>query len=229
MAEIDVQQLKDGTLVVLHDTNFQRTTGVDLPVWESSYEEIKRMDAGSSFAGSFAGEPVPTLDQMLVAAKGHIQLMIELKSTGHETDLVKQTIALIKAHDMERQCVIASMEMGLLEQVKTQAPEMGTVYITALLLTGRYDLKGIDAYSVETSSLSAELVYQAHLQGKKVYAWTANTEQSIRAVLYSDADGVVTDNVPFTFYCIQKRGENKLVDGLARFFFPTAGETTGNA
>lgn len=31
-AEIDVQQLGDGTLVVLHDPNFKRTTGVDLNV-----------------------------------------------------------------------------------------------------------------------------------------------------------------------------------------------------
>lgn len=34
MVEIDVQQLKDGILMVLHDMNFKRTTGVDLNVWD---------------------------------------------------------------------------------------------------------------------------------------------------------------------------------------------------
>ena len=42
MAEIDVQQLKDGTLVVLHDTNFKRTTGVDLNTWDTEYGQVKR-------------------------------------------------------------------------------------------------------------------------------------------------------------------------------------------
>ena len=127
---IDVQQLGDGTLIVMHDTGFQRTAGVDLPVWDASYGDVERMDAGSSFADAFAGEPVPTLDRMLRAAKGRIRLMIELKSTGHETDLVEQTLDLIKRNGMERQCVVASMEMDLLERVKALDPEMETVYIS---------------------------------------------------------------------------------------------------
>ena len=220
MAEIDVQQLGDGTLIVMHDTGFQRTAGVDMPVWEASYEDVERMDAGSFFASSFAGEPVPTLDQMLRAARGRIHLMIELKSTGHETDLVEQTLDLIKRNGMERQCVVASMEMDLLERVKALDPEMETVYISMLLLTDQYDLKDIDAYSVETGSLSVGMVYQAHFQGKKVYAWTANTESSIDSILYNHADGIVTDNVPLAWSRIRESGINRLLDELTDFFFP---------
>lgn len=71
------------------------------------------------------------------------------------------------------------MEMGILEKAKSLNPRIGTVYISALLLTDQYNLKDIDAYSLEVSSLNAELVYQAHLQGKKVYAWTADTENPL--------------------------------------------------
>ena len=146
--------------------------------------------------------------------------MIELKSTGHETDLVEQTLDLIKRNGMERQCVVASMEMDLLERVKALDPEMETVYISMLLLTDQYDLKDIDAYSVETGSLSVGMVYQAHFQGKKVYAWTANTESSIDSILYNDADGVVTDNVPLAWSRIQESGKNRPLDELTDFFFP---------
>lgn len=35
IAEIDVQQLSDGTLIVMHDSNFKRTTGEDICVWDA--------------------------------------------------------------------------------------------------------------------------------------------------------------------------------------------------
>ena len=99
IAEIDVQQLKDGTLIVMHDAGFKRTTGMDLPVWEADYEQVKNLDAGSYFSYEFAGEPVPTLEDMLAAAKGRIQLMIELKPTGYEQNMVEGVLALIEKNE----------------------------------------------------------------------------------------------------------------------------------
>ncbi len=40
-AEIDVQLLKDNTLIILHDSNFKRTTGVDKNVWDTNYSEVR--------------------------------------------------------------------------------------------------------------------------------------------------------------------------------------------
>ena len=67
-----------------------------------------------------------------------------------------------------------------------------------------------DSYSIETTSLSAGLVGQAHYQNKQVYAWTANSERSIQKILRSRADGLVTDNIPLAKYeagemCIRDR------------------------
>ena len=48
-AEIDVQETKDGQLILLHDESLKRITGLDKNVWEMTYEEIEDLDAGSSF------------------------------------------------------------------------------------------------------------------------------------------------------------------------------------
>ena len=220
MAEIDVQQLKDGTLIVLHDTNFSRVSGARLPVWDAIYEQVKILDAGSFFAPSFAGEPIPTLEEMLAAAKaGGIQLMIELKSTGREKGLVEKTLTAVQKAEMEDECAIASMDLELLEQSKEIAPQIPTVYISVLLLSEQYDLDHVDAYSVETTSLTRGLVVQAHLQGKKVYGWTANSENTIRQVLASRPDGVVTDNPLLARYCLETQGEDLLLEELCDLFF----------
>lgn len=220
MAEIDVQQLKDGTLIVMHDTNFLRTAGVDLNVWDAEYDTVKQLDAGSFYSPRFQGEPVPTLARMLAAAKGKLRLMIELKTTGHEQDLVKKTVALIHQYGMERECVLASMDMKLLERVKAVDPALETAYISVLLLTDRYDLNAVDGYSVETTSLSPSLVAQAHFQNKKVYAWTANSEATLYKILYCHADGIVTDNPPLALFCIGEANEDRLASSLADLLFP---------
>ncbi|MDO4271160.1 MAG: glycerophosphodiester phosphodiesterase family protein [Eubacteriales bacterium] len=219
-AEIDVQQLRDGTLIVLHDTNFKRTAGLHAAVWDTDYAAVKELDNGSYFSPAYAGEPVATLDEMLRAAKGRIGLMIELKATGHERALEQETLALIRSHGMEGQCGVASMNLDILRRVKAQAPEIQTVYISAILISDRYDLQFLDGYSVETTSLSAETVSNAHMQGKKVYGWTANTEKNLAKLLRYGVDGVLTDNVLLAQYAFQAEGENMLVDWLTGMLFP---------
>ncbi|GKT32798.1 glycerophosphodiester phosphodiesterase, partial [Aduncisulcus paluster] len=91
-AEIDVQQTRDGHLVLLHDSSFKRTTGVNETVWDMTLEEIRTLDAGSHFDERFAGEPVPTLEEAIEAAKGKIKLNIEIKVNGHETDIERQVV-----------------------------------------------------------------------------------------------------------------------------------------
>lgn len=220
MAEIDVQQLKDGQLIIMHDTNFKRTTGVHLNVWDADYKTVKKLETGSSFSEAFRGEPVPTLEDMLASAKDKIYLMIELKSTGRETDLEEKTLSLIEQYDMEKQCMIASMNMNILKKVKKLNPDIRTAYISVALLSRQYDLQDIDAYSVESTSLTPDMVIQAHLQGKQVFAWTANSERTMYKILRCHADGIVTDNPKLAEYCIQTVQENPLMDALTDLFFP---------
>lgn len=220
MVEMDVQQLRDGTLIVMHDSNFKRTTGWDRDVWAADYRDVRQLDAGALFSARYTGEPIPTLEDFLIAAKDRIRLMIELKSTGHERQLEAQTLAMIDQYDMRDQCVIASMDMDILKQVKELAPSMQTVYISVLLLTDHYDLQELDAYSVETTVLSSGMVIQAHLQGKQVYAWTANSTDTIRKILRCGADGVVTDNPTLAALCIRDAQEDLLLYELIDFLFP---------
>ncbi|MFQ9873257.1 MAG: glycerophosphodiester phosphodiesterase family protein, partial [Oscillospiraceae bacterium] len=189
-------------------------------VWETDYSTVQALDAGSFFSSTFAGERVPTLEEMLNAAKGRIRLMIELKSTGHEHNLVEQTIQLIQAAGMETECVIASMDAALLERSKQLAPEIETVYITSLAFSEQFDLDYVDGYSVETSFLTPEMVTQIQYRQKKIYAWTANTESNIKKIIRMGADGLVTDNPRLANFFLKFFSKNYLIDGLADLLYP---------
>lgn len=224
MAEIDVQQTRDGVLIVMHDSDFRRTAGLGRKVWETDYTEVERLDAGSFFSEEFAGERIPTLSQMLSAADGRIRLMIELKASGHETDLIGKTIREIREAGMEGQCILASMNLELLRRSKELAPEIETVYITALLVSDYDELDFVDGYSVETGSLTREMVIKAQTDGKKIYAWTANREKSIKKILRTGADGLVTDNPELAEYYLDYGDENILLQFLLETLYAGAEE-----
>lgn len=219
MVEIDVQQLKDGELILLHDDNFKRTAGVDSKVWEVDYSDIEKYDAGSWFSEDFAKEPIPRLEDVLTTAKNKIEVMIELKLTGHEDNLVEGVIELIEKYNMQDEACIGSLNLEVLKEVKRINPKIKTVYITPLISSGDYDLSFIDAFSVETTSISREMVLMMHLQKKEVYAWTANSKDTIRKNLRAQVNGIVTDNPTLVRYYSEQDWESKVMNFMISIFF----------
>ena len=68
--EFDVQRTKDGHLVCIHDDTVDRTTNGKGQVSELTLEEIRKLDAGSWFDPKFAGEKVPTVEEILKLVSG---------------------------------------------------------------------------------------------------------------------------------------------------------------
>lgn len=195
IAEIDVQQMADGTLIVMHDSNFKRTAGEDICVWDAEADVLRNMEVGSGFSAAYRGEHVPTLAEMLACAKGRITLMIELKYTGQEQELEENVLAMLRGYDMEDECIIGSMNKGILQRVKELQPDISTVFIAHDLEEEDYDLDYADSYSIEGKNLTAAMVDAIHYRGKSVYGWTANTSGSMLRIVNCGADGVITDDV----------------------------------
>lgn len=219
VVEIDVQQLGDGTLIVMHDTNFKRTTGRNLDVWDADYEEVRGLNAGSYYTKEHMEEPVPTLEEFLIQAGNRIQLMIELKANPYSAGIEERVLSLISRYHMQKQCMIASMDLDILKRVKELDPEMETIYITAILIAGQFDLANVDGYSVETTSLSIGMALQAHFQDKKIYGWTANSEYAIKKLISSGVDGIITDHPRYAEDIISQYGTNLWVEGFVKLFY----------
>jgi glycerophosphoryl diester phosphodiesterase len=91
--EFDVQRTKDGHLVCIHDDTVNRTTNGTGNVADLSLEEIRRLDAGSWFDPKFAGEKVPTVEEVLKLVDEYRQhemlVAADLKAKGVEEDVVR--------------------------------------------------------------------------------------------------------------------------------------------
>ena len=91
--EFDVEKTKDGHLVCIHDGTVDRTTNGNGNVADLTLEEIRRLDAGSWFDSRFAGEKVPTIEEVLKLVAEYQQhdvlIAVDLKAEGVEQEVVR--------------------------------------------------------------------------------------------------------------------------------------------
>lgn len=201
--ELDVQQAKDGQIIVMHDTNFKRTTGVDARTWDMTYEEIEKLDAGSFFSPDYAGEKIPLLTEVAAFAKeNNIKLNIELKPTGHEKDFEKEVIRVIREAEIEDLCVITSQVYEALERVKAYDDSITTVYVMSFAYGDISQLTAADHFSVEAASATKSLVSRVHNHGKELFVWTVNKKDGINRMLEINVDNIITDDIALAKQCV---------------------------
>ncbi len=81
--ETDLQLSRDAHFVAIHDATVDRTTGGHGAVHDLTLAELHRLDAGSWFGSEFAGERIPTLEEILDFSKKHdVVFYLELKPSG---------------------------------------------------------------------------------------------------------------------------------------------------
>lgn len=193
-AEIDVQQTKDGKIILLHDLSLWRTTGLNMDIWDLTYQQVRELDAGFWFGKEFLHTVIPTLEEVLTLCKGRMKLNIEIKENGHETAFVEKLVLLLEQYDYEHQCVISSTNYDTLVKVKQLNDKIKTGFIISAVYGNFYNKKYIDFYSIRSNFLSKSVVDSAHRAGKEIHAWTVNTVSEIERMKSIGVDCIITDN-----------------------------------
>lgn len=192
-AELDVQLTSDGVVVLGHDASLKRVAGINRSIASLTYEELSRLDVGSWFASEYAGEPIPTLEEVLELCKGKLELNIELKNVGRDSELPAKVVELVINRGMEEQCTITSTSLAYLSKVKELEPQLQTGYIISAAYGNYYSNEAVDFISVRASFVDEKLVENVHEQGKGVYAWTVNSKSEMERLIMLGVDGIITD------------------------------------
>ncbi|MGI9290250.1 MAG: glycerophosphodiester phosphodiesterase [Gammaproteobacteria bacterium] len=77
--ELDIKLTKDGVPVVLHDASVERTTDGVGNVASLTFKELQQLDAGSWFSPEYAGQQVPSLQQVIDLAIDRTCVYIDMK------------------------------------------------------------------------------------------------------------------------------------------------------
>lgn len=213
LVEVDVQRSRDGALVVLHDTTLERTTDVQRVFpgrapWrlaDFTFDEVRRLDAGSWKGARHAGERVPTLEEVLDVLRGSaVALQLELKAPrlypGVVTDLVDVLVTAAVP------TVVQSFHVASMKDLKTRVPDqavglLGSPPVANLPALGSW----ADQVNPHHWAVDRAYVDAVHRSGMECFVWTVDRPTAMRRAVRMGADGVIT-NRPERFALVRRSG-----------------------
>jgi glycerophosphoryl diester phosphodiesterase len=206
--ELDVQVSRDGEAVVIHDFTVDATTNGQGPVKDKTLAELKELDAGSWFDAPsinsghcrFAGEHIPTLQEVIVEVGQQLLLNIELKVTGFgDEGLVVEVVRLIEDHNLVHRAIVSSFNPLALRRVKRLNPHIcsGLLYYfdlpVHLIRTPFLLLADPDALHPEKRLVTPKYMTWAKERGYRVNAWTVDEPAEMERLIALGVDGIITN------------------------------------
>ena len=133
--ELDAKLSSDGVVVVMHDQTVDRTTDGSGNVASLTAIQLHRLDAGSHFSTDFAGEPVPTLEEVFNAVADKLLINIELTNYASPLDELPAKVAqLVQQSGLSNRVIISSFHPMNLMRFHKLLP---TVPLGLLALPGK--------------------------------------------------------------------------------------------
>ncbi|HEX4608949.1 MAG TPA: glycerophosphodiester phosphodiesterase [Urbifossiella sp.] len=202
-AEFDIYLTKDRKIVVIHDKDTKRTAGgMNKVVAESTLAELRALDVGKWKGEKFAGEKIPTLDEVLATVPAGRRVFIEVK-TGPE--IVPELDAALKASKLPpAQTPVISFNAASVAAMKKARPDVPAYWIVSLGAKGKAPAaetliakaKEIHADGLDLSAseaLDEPYAKAVKAAGLKLYVWTVNDPAVARRMVTVGVDGITTD------------------------------------
>ncbi|MGW7365770.1 glycerophosphodiester phosphodiesterase [Streptomyces sp. NPDC054841] len=181
--ELDLHLSKDGSLVVMHDAEVDRTTDGTGPIAEKTLAELRELDAGQ-------GERIPVFEEVLDAVSAPLQA--EIKDVAAARALAD----VMLKRDLVGRVEVSSFQDEAIAAIASLVPGVRTA-----LVASRWDSDVVDraravgaaTLALNIRRLTLETVEHAHGEGLKVIAWVVNTQDHLRLVRALELDGATTD------------------------------------
>jgi len=207
----------DGVLVALHDNTLNRTA--DAPegvpeqycrglVSKKTLKQIKMCDAGSWFSTEYAGEQIPTLEEIFQRYGTSVNYYIETKNPDAAPGMEEELVRLLGEYGLipdptepaNWQVLIQSFSAESLMKIHKLEPSLPLIqlYWAGTSKSIQRDLDAVSEYAVGIGpykqDVDAALVEAAHEHCLAVHPYTANTVEEMEALISLDVDGMFTNN-----------------------------------
>lgn len=204
--EIDIQLTKDNKIVVIHDYNTHRVSGIRKRVKKSTLSELKKLDIGSFKDKKWKDQRIPTLEEVLKTIPDNGKLIIEIKSNEQILKPLKELLdkTALKTGQIE----LIAFNYKTIVEAKILMPKYTMLWLVELdyLLpwwlcftnTERLikkvkqgNIDGLDIWAGKIANKPfIEKLKDANLL---VYFWTVNDALVAKQLIENGAIGITTD------------------------------------
>ena len=195
--EFDVRQLKDDTLVVMHDDNFLRTTSIDLELYSCTVDDLAHYNQAAIWM-DWQPQVTPTLAQSLNLLSEFSHLEVEVKAVKDQAAAERLIQSLQQAlTGFEHTAVITSFDLKIHQALQ----QSNLPFKRGLLIEDDIQEHAIEqALTLGCSrigwmnQLATDAMIQAtQAAGLKVSVWTVNDVERAKHLQACGIDGLITD------------------------------------
>lgn len=198
--ELDVKLTKDQVPVLFHDDDLDRTTNATGKVAETTYEDLKQLEAGSWFADGFSGIKIPTLEEAVdVLIERDLGLNLEIKACpGREKETAEAALDILsQIWDDHHRLLISSFSHVSLEAAKDMASDWSRGFLMPEEWPDNWkdliDYLDVKTVNIEGNDCKRDQVEELMDLEKRVLAYTINDPMRARILQSWGIDGFFTD------------------------------------
>jgi len=199
--EIDIYLTTDNQIVLFHDRTTARTTGVDLTVSESSFDQLRALDLGKWKGDQWAGEKIATLEDALATIPEGKRMFVEIKC---HSEIIPRLVEILDASGCkDDQVAIISFYEDVIKDIKAIRPSLEAYWLCCTNRKTSEELIEI-AKSANADGLDAMICYEfneefvskARSAGMGVYVWTVDDDEDALRMAALGVDGITTNRPP---------------------------------
>ncbi|HEY2540401.1 MAG TPA: glycerophosphodiester phosphodiesterase family protein [Stellaceae bacterium] len=198
--EFDVRMTADNRLVLLHDDRLDRTTNGRGRARSLPLEAIRRCDAGSWFASSFAGEQVPTLEEAMAAlSELGLGANLELKAERGKATEIGLAVAELTARLWPPHLPAPLISSFIPEAIRAARERVPNVAYGLLLRSAagqrwrQAEALGCTTVNIDHRRLRPAIVSEIRSAGFAVLAYTVNDVMRARELFEWGVASVISD------------------------------------
>ena len=211
--ELDAKLSQDGEIVVIHDRTLKRTTNGEGYVHQTSFADLRALDAGSWFSEKYIGEKIPLLEEVLETVASQVFVNIEVTNYKTRNDSLPFDIAkLVKRMGLQDRVLFSSFLPRNLKILRELLPATPVALLTESKIYpitqwfGFANRISADIQHPYHTDVNKRMLEKAHEKGKRIHTWTVNKEDDMQRLFASGIDGIFTDYPAVALALLKQNG-----------------------
>lgn len=197
--ELDVFLCASGEVVVTHDDDLSIWSNAEGRVTSTTLNSLKKLDFGSHFSPQFAGEQIPTLQEVIDLLDKKMFINIEVKTLSLRPIADVLAVAqIISKNNLYQRVLVSSFNPLVLYHLQ----KIDSNIARALLFENRFPLYlrafnkvllKLQALNPPANLTNEKFMQKAKKAGYLVNVWTVNELDEMFRVIKLGVDGIITD------------------------------------
>lgn len=193
--ELDIHLSQDNKIMVSHDANTKRTSGMDFMIKDTDSGILRKLEVGSFKDEKYRGEKIPFLEEIIKTIPSGKELVIEIKCRSEVLPFLKKAI---NKYGKDKKLVFISFDFQTISETKKIFPNFSCYWLCSDSDLLQKNIKLVSGAGLEGLSLNYKIINEAVANqskrlGLELFSWTVDNPEEAKRLISLGVKGITTN------------------------------------